>query len=267
MSGIRLGCESQEIGTGAQADFQFCGLPVRLDPRSSQAYPRKTGSSKLQNQFPSGEDQLFSKTTHVLDRPSHCNGKIGSFWTSPHETHPMAPKEPLAHPGIFGGHTDSQVPSSPPALVVKRGKRPARPTLAPPSSCGSDLYRRIKRRLERTFRRLYRKRWFVRAGKPSTYQFPRIESSFIGSKDIRTSLLGSGSSSCHRQYYCGSLHKQRRRHAFRISMCSPVETPVFVQSQRNLPESMSHSRLSQCDSRQTVPTPSSHSDGMASSPG
>ena len=48
-------------------------------------------------------------------------------------------------------------------------------------------------------------------------------------------------------------------------MCSPVETPVLVQSQRNLPEIASHSGLAQCDSRQTVQTPSSHSDGMVSS--
>ena len=50
-------------------------------------------------------------------------------------------------------------------------------------------------------------------------------------------------------------------------MCSPVETPVLVQSQRNLPESASHSGPAQCDSRQTVPTPSSYSNGMVSSPG
>ena len=138
--------------------------------------------------------------------------------------------------------------------------------LHPLLSRGSDLYRRSKRRLGHTFRRLYRKRRLVRAGKQTTHQFPRIESGFIGPKGIRTSLPGLGSFSCHRQYYCGSLHKQRRRHAFRISVCSPVETPVLVQSQRNLPESTSHSGPAQCDSRQTVPTPSSHSNGMVSSP-
>ena len=158
VSGIGLGREPQEIGAGAQTDLQFCGLPVRFDPRSSQTYPGKIGSSELQNQFTTGEVQWFGKTTHVLDRPSHCDGKTDSFWKSPHETHPMAPEEPLAHPGIFGeSHPDPHIPSSPPALVVKRRKRPARPKLAPPSSRGPDLYRRIKRRLGRTFRRLYHK--------------------------------------------------------------------------------------------------------------
>ena len=47
-----------------------------------------------------------------------------------HETHPVGPEEPLAHPGIVReDHPDSQVPSSPPALVVKGGKRPPGPTL------------------------------------------------------------------------------------------------------------------------------------------
>ena len=53
----------------------------------------------------------------------------------------------------------------------------------------------------------------------------------------------------------------------RLSMCSPLETPVLVQSQGNLPESASHSGPAQCDSRQTVPTLSGHSDGVVSSPG
>ena len=236
VSGIGLGRKSQEIRAGAQTDLQFCGLLVRLDPRSSQTHPGKMGSSKLQNQFPTGEDQLFGKATHVLDRPSHGDGKTGPFYISTHETHPVAPEEPLAHSGIIGeSHSDSQVPSSPPALVAKGGKRPARPKLAPPSSGGSDLYRRIKRRLGRIFRRLYRQGRLVCAGKQIAYQFPRIEGGFIGPKGLRTALPGSGSFSCHRQHHCGSLHKQRRRHAFRLSMCTPLETPVLVQSQGNLP--------------------------------
>ena len=50
-------------------------------------------------------------------------------------------------------------------------------------------------------------------------------------------------------------------------MCPPVETSVLVQSQGNLTESTSHSGPAQCDSRQAVPAPSSHSDGMVPSPG
>ena len=56
---------------------------------------------------------MFGETTHVLDRPAHGDRKAGSIWVSAHETHPVAPEEPLAHPGIIGeDHPDSQVPSS-----------------------------------------------------------------------------------------------------------------------------------------------------------
>ena len=43
-----------------------------------------------------------------------------------------------------------------------------------------------------------------------------------------------------------------------------METHVLVQSQGNLPESMSHSGPAQCDSRQTVQIPTGHSDQMVS---
>ena len=41
-----LGGEPQEIRTGAQIDFQFCRLPVRLDPRSSQTHPERWEAPK-----------------------------------------------------------------------------------------------------------------------------------------------------------------------------------------------------------------------------
>ena len=62
-----LGWEPQEIGTGAQRDFQFHRLLVQLGSGSSQAHPRKMGGSELQDQFSPKEDQLFSSTIHVLD--------------------------------------------------------------------------------------------------------------------------------------------------------------------------------------------------------
>ena len=81
--GIGLGREPQKIGTGSQADFQFCRLPVRFGAGGSQTYPRKVGSSQLQDQFPATEDQLLGSRTHVLDRPSHRQGEAGDIGSSP----------------------------------------------------------------------------------------------------------------------------------------------------------------------------------------
>ena len=265
VSGVGLGREPQKIGTGTQADFQFCRLSVRF---GSQAYPGKVGSTQLQDQFSAREDQLLGSRTHVLDRPSHRDKKAGDIGSPPYEANTMAPEEPLAHPGVLReGHPNSPIPSPPPTVVVKGGKRSVRSAFAPPSSHGSDLYRCIKRRLGHTFRRLYRKRRLACAGKQASHRFSGIESGIVGPKSFRISLPGSGSPGCYRQYYRGSLHQQGRRHAFRVPMCPPVETSVLVQSQGNLPESTSHSGPTQCDGRQAVPAPSSHPDGMVPSPG
>ena len=112
VSGVGLGREPQEIRTGARADFQFCRLPVQFGAGSGQTYPRKVGSSQLQDQFPAREDQLFGSRTHVLDRPSHRNRKAGDIGSPPYEANTVAPGEPLAHPGVLGeGHPDAQIPS------------------------------------------------------------------------------------------------------------------------------------------------------------
>ena len=206
---------------------------------------------------------MLGSRTHVLDRPPHLHGEAGDIGSPPYETNSVAPKDTLAHPRVLGeDHPDSPILSPPPAVVVKGGERSVRSTFAPPSSHSSDLYRRIKRRLGRTFRRLYRKRYLVSAGKQTG-----IESGFASPKSLRTPLPQSGSPGCYGQYHRGSLHQQRRRHAFGIPMCPPVETPILVQSQGSLPESTAHSGPAQCDSRQTVPSPSGHSNGMVRSPG
>ena len=143
--GIGLGREPQKIRTGPQAGFQYCGLPVRFGAGGSQTYPRKVGSSQLQDQFPAREDQLLSSRTHVLDRPSHLHREAGDIGSPPYETNSVAPKDTLAHPGVLGeDHPDSPIPSPPPAVVVKGGERSVRSTFAPRSSHGSDLYKHIK---------------------------------------------------------------------------------------------------------------------------
>ena len=77
--------------------FQLCRLPVRFGSRSSKTHPGEVGSSELQNQFCPIQDQLFSEATHVLDRPSHSNREAGAIRASTHETHSVAPEEPLAY--------------------------------------------------------------------------------------------------------------------------------------------------------------------------
>ena len=68
----------KKFRTGTQTDFPLCRRPVDLATRSSQTHSGMVGSPELQNQHTLGEDQLFSDTTRVLDRPAHSNRKAGS---------------------------------------------------------------------------------------------------------------------------------------------------------------------------------------------
>ena len=169
------------------------------------------------------------------------------------------------YPGVIGeDHPDSQVPSSSLTLVVKGRKHPAGPAPAPPSSRCSDLYRRIKRRLGCTFRRLYHKGWLIRSRKQLHINFLELKAVLLALKEFEP--LCQGQVVLVATDNSGGLHKQRRRHALRVPVCYPMETPVLVQSQGNLPESMSHPRPTQCDSRQTVQTSAGHSDEMVPAP-
>ena len=96
--------------------------------------------------------------------------------------------------------------------------------------------------------------------------FLELKAVLLALKAFEPLCCGSGSPGCYGQYHRGSLHQQRRRHAFGVPMCPPVETPILVQSQGSLPESTAHSGPAQCDSRQTVPSPSGHSNGIVPSP-
>ena len=248
-------------GTGTKTGIQLCRIPVRLASRSSQAHSGEMASPDFQDQLPAGQTQLFSKIAYVPNRSAHGDRKTGPVRSPAHETYPVASEEQLAYPGMVGkDHPDSRISSPGWRRTFSRAN------LCPPSSRRSDLYRHIKQRLGRTFRRLYRKRSVIRPRKQASYQFLRIESSPVGPRKVRTPLPGPSGSSGNGQYHCSSIHKQRRRNAVRLSLCSPVETPIVVQPQGNLSEGTPHSGSAQSDSRQALQTPTDHSDGMVSAP-
>ena len=158
---VRLGSEPQEIRAGTQAEV---------------------GSPELQNQFSPIQDQLFSEATHVLDRPPQekqvPSGRLHmrpiqwllkNHWHIPESLEKIILIGRSLHPHL---------------LWWVRKKRPARPAPAPPSSHGSDLYRRIKRRLGHTFRRLYRKGWLVCSRKQAAYQLSGIKGSLVGPQGV-----------------------------------------------------------------------------------
>ena len=152
------------------------------------------------------------------------------------------------------------VPSPPPRWVVGRRQCTTGQTFAPHSTCGSALYRRLKRRLERTLRGLHCKRPLVTPRKSPPHKFLGVKSSPSGLQDFRASLQGPDCSCSNGQNKCSLLHKQTGRYEIRLSLCPPLETFVLVSPMGNKPVGSTYSGSAECDSRQAVQTQSADTD-------
>ena len=243
----------EEIQTGASTNFQFCRLPVRSPNRTGITHCRALGGFEGKTSLYQEQGPLNCQTVNVPHRSIDSNGETGVVRSSTHETDPMAPQEALACTGGFG-QGDPGPPCSPssPGLVVGRKECALRPTFASSASRSTSFYKRIKRRLRRSLRRLHSKRRLVRARKLPPYNFFGTKSCVPGSQEFRASLQGSDCPSSHGQHNCGLLHQQGRRYEIRLSLCPLVETSVLVPSQGNSPEGKAHSGSLKCDSGQTV---------------
>ena len=70
-------------------------------------------------------------------------------------------------------------------LVAARGQWPYRPTITPNNTCSANLYRRIKRRVGRSPKRMHCKRHLVPSGKQVAYQLPRTQAVFLALKEFQ----------------------------------------------------------------------------------
>ena len=160
------------------------------------------------------------------------------------------------------GNSSSKFPSPAPCMVDQGNKCLTRPTAAPAASCHSDLYRRLKRRLGRSLRRLHSKRHFFSSRKSSSYKLPGTKSCLTGLEEIPAPSTRKSSSSCHRQHHSCGIHQQGRRYEVRLTLCPFMATPVLVQSETDCPKGQAHPW-----SRQAVSSRPNHSDRMVTSPG
>ena len=147
-------------------------------------------------------------------------------------------------------------------LVAGRRQCPPRTTITPHEARSANIYRRIKRRVGRSLKRVHGKRVLVGARKQAAHKLPRTQSGFSSPQRVPKSLCGQNSPSGNRQYYGGRLHKQRRRHEVRPTLCPPVENLNLVFPQTGDPKSPAYSRPPQCDSRQAIQTGSDHPNRM-----
>ena len=209
---------------------------------------------------------LPGPTIHVPHRSTQSNRKASPLRATTHETHTVALEKQLEGPRITGkGDTGSQVPP-PPSKVVAGGKQCAtRSTIKPSKTCSADLYRRIKRRVGRSLGRPHCKRNLVPSREQITHKPLRAKSGISSSKGVSNPGLQQDSVDSYRQHNSGCLYQQRGGDEVGVSVCPTVENPVVVHQTAGNPQSTSHPRPAERDSRQAIQTWPDHSNRVVTS--
>ena len=237
--------------------FDFVGY--QFDLRSGRVRPT-----------PSGQDTstpvvtgLSGPTVHVPDRPTNSHRKTGSPRPTTHETHTVASQEQLEGTRISReDYPPTKVPA-PPLTMVARGRQCAsRPTTTPSKTCSADIYRRIKRRVGRSLKRVHCKRDLVGARKQTAHKLSRTQSGLPGPQRVSKPLCRQNGSGGNRQHYSGSLHKQGRRHEVGPTVCPTMENLDLVLPETSDSKSPTHPRPFKCDSRQAIQAGSDHPNRM-----
>ena len=196
---------------------------------------------------------------HVPDRSANSHTKTSSPRPATHETHTVASQKQLEGTRISREDYPSTKVPAPSLTMVARGNQCAsRSTITPSKTCSANFYRRIKRRVGRSLKRVHCKRILVGAGKQAAHKLSGTQSGFPSLKRVPRSLCRQDSSSSNRQYCSGSLHKQGRRHEVGPSMCPTVENLDLVFPATSDSKSQTHPRPFECDSRQAIQAGSDH---------
>ena len=151
-------------------------------------------------------------------------------------------------------------------MVAKRKQCSYRPTITPNSACAANLYRRIKRRVGCSLKRLYCQRHLVATGKQATYKLPRAQGSFSSLKRVSSPVHREDGSNTNRQYHRGSLHKQRGRHEIRSTLCPSMENLDLVYQQTSYSPGPTHPGSVKCSGRQALQTGADHSNRVVPAP-
>ena len=265
--GSRLAGKFREIRAGTQTGLRLRRLPVRSQIRPGQTDPGPVAK-------PSGQDTstpcitgLSGPTVHVPHRPADSHGKTSSPRPAAHETHTVASQKQLAGTRISREDYPSSKIPAPSLTMVARGRQCAsRPTITPSKTCSANIYRRIKRRVGRSLRRVHCKRVLVGAGNQAAHKLSGTQSGVPSSQRVPRPLCRQDSVSGNRQHYSSRLHKQGRRHEVGPTVCPTVEDLDLVFPATSDSKSPTHSRPLKCDSRQAIQTGSDHSNRVVPPP-
>ena len=176
----RVGSQSFKVGTGSTTGFQLCQLSFRPLSRSGQTHSGEVDSSVPENQSSFGTGDLLDQAVHVLNRTSDSHRKASGVGTPAYEAYSVAFKEALACPRSPGkDHSPAKVSPSSSEVVVGPKQGSERPTFTPLTTHPPSVYRRLKRRLGRTLRRLHCKRPLVQTTRRLAHKFARTQSGLL----------------------------------------------------------------------------------------
>ena len=261
--GPRLVGEHRKVGVRPKANLQFRRLPVRPPVRSGQTDTGQMAKFTNQDTGTSFHPSLFGERVHVSDRPTNGHRKTSPFGQVTHEAHSMAPQKPLENSGIIREEDSSTQIFAPSSTMVAKGKQcPYWPTITPNTTRSTSLYRRVKRRLGRSLKRIHRQRHLVPTGKQVTHKLSGAQGSPTSLKGVSRFVRGKNGSDSNRQYHSSSLHKQRGRYEVRPTLCPPMEDINLVYQQAGYTPGTTHSRQAECGGRQTIQTGPNHSNGV-----
>ena len=261
--GSRLASKFRKIGTGAPTSIQLCRLPVRPQVRPGQTDTGPVAEPSRENTNTTFTTGLSSPAVHVLDRSVNGHRETSSPRPFTHETHTVASQKQLESTGIPGkGYSSTQIPAPTFTVVARRKQCASRSAITPHTACSANFYRRIKRRVGRSFKRVHCKRVLVSAGKQAAHKLSGTKSSTLSPKRVPKPLHKPDCPSGHRQYYSSGLHKQRRGNEVGPTVCPTMEDLDLVFPATSDPKGPTYPWPFKCDSRQAIPAKSDHPNRM-----
>ena len=204
---------------------------------------------------------------HAPHRTSNSHRKASPSRSTSYETHTVALEEQLEGTRITRiGDTRSQV-APPPLKVVAGGKQcSSRSTITPTKTCSADIYRRIKRRVGHSLKRMHYKGNPISSRKQVAHKPLGTKSGLSGLKRVLRPLFKQHSPGSHRQHNSGCLYQQRGGDEVGLPVCPTVENPVLVHQETGNSQGTSHTRPDERDSRQAIQTGPDHSNRVVPSP-
>ena len=261
--GPRLVGEFRKIRAGTQAGLRLCRLPVRSQVRPGQTDPGPVAKPSGQDTSTSVITGLSGPTIHVPDRPSNSYRETSSPRPTAHETPTVASQKQLEGTRISReDYSPTKNPAPSLTMVARRRQCASRSTITPSKTCSADIYRRIKRRVGRSLKRVHCKGVLVSARKQAAHKLSGTKGSLPGLKRVPKHMHKQHCPGSHRQYYGSGLYKQGRGNEVGPAVCSTVENLDLVFPASSDPKSPTYPWPFKCNSRQAIQAKPDHPNRM-----